>query len=98
MLEVFASSSGPARPRSFDFGQSPFHMNEAGSKDQRSLPMRGAADVVLKEGHAAMRDKWTANAMTVSDPTVCGGVPPLELMFRVEGSGARVHCTRGCGD
>ena len=76
----------------FDFDQSPFHVNEAGSKDQRSLAMRGAADVVLKEGHAATRDRWTASRMTVSDPTVCGGtVPPLELMFRVQSSGIHVN-------
>ena len=75
----------------FDFDQSPFHMNEAGSKEQRTLAVRGAPDIVLKEGHAATRARWTANAMTVSDPSVCGGVPPLELMFRVSSSGVRLH-------
>ena len=75
----------------FNFDQSPFHMNEAGSKDQRTLAIRGAADTVLNEGHAATRARWTANTMTVSDPTVCGGVPPLECMFRVQSSGVRVH-------
>ena len=76
----------------FDFDQSPFHMNEAGSKGVRSLAMRGQSDVVLKEGHAATRERWTANTMTTSDPNACGGaVPPLELMFRVQSSGKHVN-------
>jgi hypothetical protein len=56
------------------------------------LGIRGALDIVLKEGHAATRQRWTANTMTMSDPTLCvGGLPPLELMFRVQGSGVRVN-------
>ncbi len=57
----------------FDFDQSPFRMNEAGSDEVRSWAMQGAADVVLKEGRAATRERWTANTMTVSDPAACGG-------------------------
>ncbi len=74
----------------WNFDQSPFHMNEAGSKNQRSLELRGKPERVLKEGHAATRERWTANAMTVSDTTICGAgrIPPLEIMFRVAGSGA----------
>ncbi len=76
----------------FDFDQSPFHMIEAGSEDVRSLAIRGAAGVVLKEGNAVTRDRWTASTMTVSDPAACGGaVPLLELMFRVQSRGVRVN-------
>ena len=88
-LAVKTTGSDPVM---FNFDQSPFHMNEAGSREQRTLATRGASDIVLKEGHAATRARWTANTMTVPDPSVCsGGLPPLELMFRVEGSGVRVH-------
>ena len=88
-LAVRTTGSDPVM---FNFDQSPFHMNEAGSRDKRTLSIRGAPDVVLKEGHAATRERWTANTMTVSDPTVCvNGLPPLELMFKVASSGVRVN-------
>jgi hypothetical protein len=57
-------------PVMFNFDQSPFHMNEVGRREQRTLAMRGASDTALKEGHAATWARWTANTMTVSAPRV----------------------------
>ena len=72
----------------WNFDQSPFHMNEAGSKAARSLCVRGQAAVTIKEGHSATRVRVSANTMTTSDVSQFdGGIPPLEVMFRVESSG-----------
>ena len=70
-----------------NFDQSPFHMNEVGSKSTGSLSIRGVGPVVLKEGHAATRERWTANTMVSSRPNRAGHPPPLQLMFRVKGRG-----------
>jgi hypothetical protein len=62
-----------------DFDQSPFHMNEVGSENAGSLPFRGVQTLALKEGHAATRERWTANATVTSSahrarliPNLCG--------------------------
>ena len=73
-----------------NFDQSPFHMNEVGSKSTGSLSIRGVGAVVLREGHAATRERWTANTMVSSRPNRTGHPPPLQLMFRVKGRGERV--------
>jgi hypothetical protein len=65
--------------------QSPFHMNEAGSKETGSLSIRGAGVLVLKEGHAASRERWTACTFCVSDKTRAQEVPPLQVMFKAGG-------------
>ena len=38
-------------PALWNFDQSPYHMNEAGSKETGTLALRGQPVVVLKEGH-----------------------------------------------
>ena len=82
----------------WNFDQSPFHMNEAGSKSARSLRARGQHHVVIKEGHSATREHWSANTMTASATSQFeNNIPPLEIMFRVESSGVHVHPRlRGC--
>ena len=70
--------------------QSPFHKNEAGSKDVCTLSFIGAPDVPLIEGHAATRSRWSANTTTSSDctPPSLGrtpNIPPLECMFKADG-------------
>ena len=65
-------------------------MNEVGSKSTGSLSIRGVGAVVLREGHAATRERWTANTMVSSRPNRAGHPPPLQLMFRVKGRGERV--------
>ena len=44
--------------------QSPFHMNEAGSKAEKSMSIRGCGVVPLKEGHAQTRERWTLQTTT----------------------------------
>ena len=64
------------------FDQKPFHMSEAGSKNQKTLALRGDEDVVLKENHAHTRERWSANTFVTSCPRRAEAIPPLELMFR----------------
>ena len=54
-------------PALWNFDQTPYHMNEAGSKETGTLALRGQPVVVLKEGHAATRCRWTMNTMCISD-------------------------------
>ena len=54
-------------PALWNFDQSPYHMNEAGSKETGTLALRGQPVVVLKEGHAATRARWSMTTMCVSD-------------------------------
>ncbi len=72
-----------------NFDQSPFHMNEVGSKAAGSLTICGGGSVALVEGHAAARERWSANTMVASRSAVTGRLPPLQLMVKAK-SGARV--------
>ncbi len=72
-------------PEMLGFDQSPFHMNEVGSQNAGSLAIRGCGPMALKEGHAATRERWTANAMVYSRPG--GRIPPLQILFRASGGG-----------
>ena len=72
-----------------NFDQSPFHMNEVGSKAAGSLTICGGGSVALVEGHAATRERWSANTMVASRPAVAGRLPPLQLMFKAA-TGARI--------
>jgi hypothetical protein len=64
------------------FDQKPFHMNEAGSKEQKTLALRGSAEVALKELHDATRERWTANTWVTSRRDTALAGPPLEVMFK----------------
>ena len=46
--------------------QSPFHGNEAGRKACNTLALRGAPTVPLIENHAATRERWSLNSVTMS--------------------------------
>ena len=72
-------------PVQINFDQTPYHMNEAGSKEVSTLSFRGCGEVPLKEGHAATRKRWTANTLVVSNMTLDAPVPPLEVMFKADG-------------
>ncbi len=72
-----------------NFDQSPFHMNEVGSKATGSLSITGGGSVALVEGHAATRERWSANTMVASRSAVAGRLPPLQLMFKAS-SGVRL--------
>ena len=66
--------------------QSPFHMNEAGSKECGTLALKGAPIVPLIENHAATRKRWSLNSVTKSsEEQVRRRLPGFELMFQAEG-------------
>ena len=65
--------------------QSPFHMNEAGSKAEKSMSIRGCGVVPLKEGHAQTRERWTLQTHTTSNADRARQVPPVEIMFKADG-------------
>ena len=85
--------------------QSPFHKNEAGSKNVCTLSVRGAPEVPLIENHAATRARWSANTSTQSDFQIPDmgrepDPPPMECMFKADGHvlEARLHnYVRGYG-
>ena len=65
--------------------QSPFHMNESGSKAEKSMSIRGGGVVPLKEGHTQTRERWTLQTTTTSSAERARRVPPVEVMFKAEG-------------
>ena len=74
-----------------NWDQSPFHHNETGSQNSKTLAIAGV-NVPLVEGHDATRSRRTANFTCFSDKArlTRGGPPYMECMFRVEGGGERV--------
>ncbi len=58
--------------------QSPLNMNEVGSKNAGSLTFRGCRSLALREGHAATREYWTANAMVTSSAHRARAIPHQE--------------------
>ena len=76
-------------PEMENFDESPFHHNETGSQNTRTLTVAGRS-VPLHEAHADTRLRWSANFMTWSDPERVEreGPPPVECMFRAMGGGA----------
>ena len=84
----------------WDFDQSPFYMNEAGSKQEGTLSIRGGGVVALREGHSATRERWTMQTLVQSEMAPespnclhndAGNVreilcPHLELMFKAKGT------------
>ena len=79
-------------PEMENFDQSPFHHNETGSANARTLAVAGVT-VPLVECHTATRQRWTANFMTVSDKERLRreGPPPMECMFKAEGGGEKIR-------
>ena len=64
-----------------NFDQKPFHVNESGSKLQKTLDFKGGC-VQLKELHSATRERWTAQTYCTSDRARALSGPPLELLFK----------------
>ena len=62
--------------------QSPFYMNEAGSKAEKTLSIRGGGVVALKEGHSQTRERWTCQTTTTSSVERSKAIPPVEVMFK----------------
>ena len=73
-------------PEFENFDESPFHNNESGSKDVRTLAVAGST-VPLVEGHAETRERWTANMTTWSNKEriLQEGPPHAEFMFKATG-------------
>ena len=74
-------------PEMENWDQSPFHHNEIGSQNARTLAVHGSIEVPLVEGHADTRLRWTANLTTFSNKERIerGDFPYAQFMFRAEG-------------
>ena len=89
-------------PEMENWDQSPFHRNEVGSQNAKTLAIEGAIEVPLIEGHADTRARWTANLTTFSnkDRILAGELPYAEFMFKADGdvlqARLREHL-RSCG-
>jgi hypothetical protein len=70
-------------PEMENFDQTPYHANESGSQDMRTLAVAGLK-VPLVEGHADTRVRWTANLTTFSNAERIkrGEMPYCEFMFK----------------
>ena len=73
-------------PEMENWDQSPFHRNEVGSQNAKTLAIEGAIEVPLIEGHADTRARWTANLTTFSNKEriLAGELPYAEFMFKAD--------------
>lgn len=67
-----------------------WHMNQAGSKDVGTLELAGAPKVVLKENHAATRERLSFMTYTSNNREHIRRGLPLETCFKVQSSGERI--------
>ena len=77
-------------PEIENWDQSPFHHNESGSQNMTTLAVAGKSAIVpLIEGHAATRERWTANLTTFSNEErlKAEGPPYSEFMFKATSEG-----------
>jgi hypothetical protein len=84
-----------------NWDQSPFHANESGSANVPTLAVAGGI-VPLVEGHAAPRQRWTANLTTFSnkDRLATEGPPYCEFVFKAAGDILQLRLRehiRSCG-
>ena len=68
-------------PHVENWDQSPFHHNETGSNNTKTLAVAGV-EVPLVELHTATRMRWTANLTTFSDHARLKEHAPLPLLLR----------------
>ena len=70
-------------PEMENFDQTPYHANESGSQNAKTLAVAGEK-VPLIEGHADTRVRWTANLITFSNAERIhsGDIPYCEFMFK----------------
>ena len=71
-------------PRIFGIDEKPVHFNEAGSKNVRTLEISGAPEVVLKQNHAATRERVSVMTTVCSCPDVSSQprLLPVEVLFK----------------
>ena len=62
--------------------QKPFHFNELGSAQRKTLHWQGAPEVPLKECASAVRTRWTATTYASTNPDRFTEYPPLEVLFK----------------
>ena len=69
-----------------NWDQTPFHRNEVGSQNARTLAIEGSMAVPLIEGHSDTRSRWSANLTTFSnkDRIKAGELPYAEFMFKAD--------------
>ena len=89
-------------PEMENWDQSPFHRNEVGSQNAKTLAIEGSIEVPLIEGHADTRSRWTANLTTFSNKEriLRGELPYSEFMFKADGEvlqGRLKEHLRSCG-
>ena len=70
-----------------NFDQSPYHHNETGSQDVRTLAVAGSNTVPVLEGHHDVRARWTSNMTTISEilRIRSGDIPMAQMMFKADG-------------
>jgi len=78
-------------PAMINFDQSPFYMNEAGSKAGKTMEFKGKDKVVIREGHSATRERWTANT-AVRSPQILAeaGGTSEEILADAGGNSAEI--------
>lgn len=70
--------------------QKGWFMNSAGAKGRATLEIEGAPEVPLVENHAATRHRLSLMTFTTNNLAAFEEGPPLEICFRVEGSGSTI--------
>ena len=68
-------------PVIYSTDQKPFHFDESGSKNQKTLGWTGQQETAIKENHGATRSRWTSNTLCTSDVEKAKQIPFVELMF-----------------
>jgi len=70
-------------PVILNFDQSPFHHNESGAQNKRTLSLRGCT-VPIVEGNTDVKSRWTANLSTCSKFAGGAGakMPFCEMLFK----------------
>ena len=83
---IFLLTGVDVGSRIWSIDEKPVHFNEGGSKLVRTLEIAGAPSVVLKENHAATRERASIMTCVTSDPAAAGMPrrPPLEILFRAK--------------
>ena len=67
-------------PVIYSFDQKPFHMNEAGCKESKTLSFKNV-ETVCRENHTDTRSRWTGNTLCVNDIELARKIPFAQLMF-----------------
>jgi hypothetical protein len=70
--------------------QKGWHVNQAGSKDLRTLDLKGAPRVDLKENHSATRERLSFMTWCANDPNRIKAGLPLEVCFKSTGDGSTI--------